>query len=172
MFTNIQQKFFKITSNSMYPTLKVGDIVVLGKKSPENIKVGTNNGDILILKGPQYFYKKGIDKILFGNLPANIPIIHRAIEKKRKNGIWFYKTKGDNNWFPDGSLIITEKTKDYISGEYSYINTIYVPESEVLGIVLKIIPKNYEDFQPNTKLISVLDIEMFEKMKIKAYLKN
>ncbi len=171
MSINIQQKFFKITTNSMYPTLKIGDIVVLRSKSPEDIKVGINKGDILILKGPQYFYSKGIDRMLFGNLPNDVPIIHRAIDKKNKDGKWFFKTKGDNSWFPDGSLTITEKTEDYISGELNFSNTIYIPESEVLGVVLTVIHTNYDNISPKSKFLSIIDIQRFERMKIKAYLK-
>ena len=172
MSINIQQKFFKITTNSMFPTLKIGDIVILRSKSPEDIKVGIDKGDILILKGPQYFYNKGIDKMLFGNLPNDVPIIHRAIDKKKEEGKWFFKTKGDNSWFPDGSLSITEKTVDYISGENRFSNTIYIPESEVLGVVYKIIPTICDNNLPKSKFLSTIDIQRFEKMKIKAYLKK
>ena len=51
---------------------------------------------------------------MLNNIPSDIPIIHRAIEKIKKNHIWFFKTKGDNSWFPDGGIIIKEKTNDYI----------------------------------------------------------
>ena len=172
MSINIQQNFFKITSNSMYPTLKIGDVVILGSKGPEDIKVGIDDGDILILKGPQYFYNKGPDKLIFGNLPNDVPIIHRAIDKKKKKSKWFFKTKGDNSWFPDGSLFITERTEDYISGEFSLSNTVYIPESEILGVVLKIIPTTGDNKYLKSKFISTFDIQMFERMKIKAYLKK
>ncbi len=172
MSTNNQQKFFKISSNSMYPALRIGDVVILGQKMPEEIKVGDKNGDILILRGPQYFYNKGIDGMMFKYISSDTPIIHRAIEKKKINENWFFKTKGDNNWFPDGSIMIKEKTNEYIFGEYNFTRTIYIPDSEVLGVVIKVIPSRSKIIHSRNHYNSEIDINMFDKMEIKAYLKK
>ncbi|MFX1277437.1 MAG: signal peptidase I [Promethearchaeota archaeon] len=172
MSINYEQKFYRITSTSMYPTLNIGDIVILGKKAPKDIKTGENNGDILILKGPQYFYNHGIDRMMLNDLSNDIPIIHRAVDKKKKDNTWYFKTKGDNSWIPDGSFIIKEKTNDYILAEYDSAKTLYVPESEVLGVVLRIIPSTNDNFQLRSSSKSLLDINMFEKLEIKAYLKK
>ena len=73
----------------MEPTLNVGDLVIRGDKDPEDIKADEEDGDILILRGPDYFYDKGFDPVFWGNLEEGTPIIHRAVDKKKlvTNGI-------------------------------------------------------------------------------------
>ena len=71
----------------------------------------------------------------------DIPIIHRVIGKEKQNGTWYFKTKGDNSWRLDAASRILEKTKDYLLVEYDEAKAILVPESEIIGVVLKKIPK-------------------------------
>lgn len=139
-FVIFQKSLFVVTSPSMSPTLNVGDIVIRGEKDAENIKVGEKDGDILILRGPQYFYKNGFDPIFWNYLENNTPIIHRAVDKKKIGDKWYFLTKGDNNFFPDGAYRFLKKEKDYVLVEYSRSKAIYVPETEVLGIVVFRIP--------------------------------
>ena len=126
----------------MEPTLKVGDLVIRGDKDPEDIKVGEEDGDILILRGPDYYYEKGFDPIFWGNLEEGTPIIHRAIDKKKIGDKWYFKTKGDNNLVADGGYKFTNKTDeyDYVVVEYNSSDVIYISETEVLGIVIFKIP--------------------------------
>jgi signal peptidase I len=126
----------------MEPTLNVGDLVVRGDKDPEDILVGEEKGDILILRGPDYFYKKGFDPIFWGNLEEGTPIIHRAIDKKKIGDKWYFKTKGDNNIVSDGGYRFINKTKDYeyLVVEYNNSEVIYISETEILGIVIFKIP--------------------------------
>ena len=78
-----------ISSPSMTPALNVDDVVVdYLVKNPKDIKVG--------------------DVITF--LPDNyndnaITITHRVVQVIEKNGVYFYKTKGDNNKENDSSLV-------------------------------------------------------------------
>ena len=165
--------FYKIVSTSMCPALNVGDIVVRGYKVPEKINAGEQDGDILILKGPQYFYEQGVDPIMWNYLEKDTPIIHRAIDKKKIGNTWYFKTKGDNSWAPDGSFKVIEKTKEHILTEYNKSNEIYIPESEVLGVVVKKIPLigvNPQTSVANTDFM--INLEWLERMEVKIFVNN
>ncbi|MFO8019339.1 MAG: signal peptidase I [Promethearchaeia archaeon] len=138
-FFFFKDSLFVITSPSMAPTLNVGDLVFKGQISPEKIQVGEKNGDILILRGPEYFYQKGFDPIFWNNL-TETSIIHRAIEKEKINNTWYFITKGDNNLIPDGAYKFLNKSANYMLIEYNRSNIIKVPASEVLGKVLFTVP--------------------------------
>jgi len=139
-FIIFQKSLYVITTPSMSPTINVGDIVVKGYKDPKDIKAGATDGDILIIKGPEYFYKNGFDPIFWGNLDNNTPIVHRAIDKIKKDGTWYFLTKGDNNYVPDGGYKLKNLSENYILIEYNRSNVIYVPETEILGVVFFVIP--------------------------------
>ncbi len=165
--------FYKIISTSMCPALNVGDVVVRGHKSPGKINVGEQDGDILILKGPQYFYEQGVDPIMWNYLEKGTPIIHRAIAKKKIGKTWYFKTKGDNSWAPDGSFRVIEKTNEYILTEYNKLNEIYVPEKEVLGVVVKKIP--LFEINPQISVANsefLLNLDWLERMEVKIYVNN
>ena len=49
-FILFRDRLFVITTRSMEPTLNIGDLVVRGDKNPEDILVGEEKGDILILE--------------------------------------------------------------------------------------------------------------------------
>ena len=125
----------------MAPTLNTGDLVIKGDKNPDEIKVNKEEGDILIVKA-KYFYEEGFDEDFWGGLDGDIPIIHRAIDKKRISGDWYFKTKGDNNPTADGGYRFKNKTDDYdyIIVEYNDSNVIYISERAIEGVVIFIIP--------------------------------
>jgi signal peptidase I len=126
----------------MSPTLNVGDLVIRGDKEYKDIIADEEKGDILILRGPNYFYEKGFDPLFWGNLEEDTPIIHRAIEKKKVGDKWYFKTKGDNNLVADGGYQFINKTEDYdyIVIKYNSSEVIYISETEILGIVIYKIP--------------------------------
>jgi len=139
-FLLIKNVLYVITTPSMVPSLNVGDVVIQGYKAPEEIKTGNETGDILILKGPQYYYQQGFDPWFWNDLEENTPIIHRAIEKKKIGEKWYFLTKGDNNWVADGGLQFINNSDDYILIEYNTSTAIYVSETEILGVVVFTIP--------------------------------
>jgi len=80
-----------VASGSMTPTLNVGDLIVVqgGLEAPYNeINVDYTNGTIIVFQG------NPIGK------PGEL-IVHRAVDKDLRNGVWYFTTHGDNN--PKGS---------------------------------------------------------------------
>lgn len=75
-----------IISNSMYPAIHIGDVVIVNKITINKIK----EGDII-----QFSREKH-------------SIVHRVVEISQENGKIKIRTKGDNNYKKD-STIITEK---------------------------------------------------------------
>jgi signal peptidase len=74
-------------SNSMYPTLKVGDLLIVqGGLNGVDIRADPKNGDIIVFRHPY---------------SSNEFVVHRAIEKYEREGVWYFITKGDNNLYPD-----------------------------------------------------------------------
>jgi signal peptidase I len=124
----------------MAPTLNYGDLIIMTKKNPENILADKDNGDILIIRGPEYFYNRGFDPSFWNHLDNKTPIIHRAIDKKKINSTWHFLTKGDNNIAPDGSYAYLNKSNDYYLIEVNTSDGIFIPESEIVGVVLFKIP--------------------------------
>lgn len=139
-FFLIKDNLIVITSPSMEPTLNVGDLTIRIQKNPNEINANKNNGDILVLKGPQYFYQKGFNPLFWNNLPNNTLIVHRAIDKKNINNTWYFLTKGDNNLYPDGAYNLLNSSEEYKLIQINCSGGIYVPETEVLGIVAFKIP--------------------------------
>ena len=139
-FIVIKDSLYVITSPSMSPTINVGDIVVMGNKNPDEIKVSERNGDILVIKGPQYYYDEGFDPLFWNNLSKDTPIIHRAIDKKKIDDKWYFLTKGDNNLVADGGYKFVNFSEDYILIEYNKSEAIYLCETEILGVVIYVIP--------------------------------
>lgn len=70
-----------VEGKSMEPTLQTGDLVLVVKVSPENIRVG----DVIVYKKPDGTF-----------------IIHRVIKIKNVDNQFYYVTQGDNNPIPDG----------------------------------------------------------------------
>lgn len=69
--------FGYVTSNSMYPTYKRGDLVIIYGKQPNKIEV-----EAVIL-----FKVKGVSN----------PVLHRVVNKKENSTGVYFKTMGDNN---------------------------------------------------------------------------
>lgn len=77
-------RLFTIASGSMLPEYKIMDVILVGSKDYDKIKVG----DDLVYMGKVDSYK---DKI----------ITHRVINIENKNGVYEYTTKGINNPLED-----------------------------------------------------------------------
>lgn len=81
-----------VASGSMEPVLYKGDLIIIeGIKDVSEIQVGTkdsdNPGDIIVFNEP------GISEEL---------IVHRAVQKIYEDGMYSFKTWGDNNSWQDG----------------------------------------------------------------------
>jgi len=141
-FLLFNKNIYIITSNSMYPNLNIGDLIYVEKKNSSNIKVGFNEGDILIIQGPDYYYENGLNPFFLNYLMNNTPIIHRAIDKKIINEKYYFLMKGDNNLLVDGAFKIINISEDYsyFFIEYNKSDAIYVSEEKVLGVYIFKIP--------------------------------
>ncbi|MHA1721436.1 MAG: signal peptidase I [Promethearchaeota archaeon] len=105
-----------VTSESMVPTINVGDILVIEGKDPADIK----NGTIIL------YDSRG----LWPNRYVEEPIVHRVVNKylNDTDNKWYFITKGDNN-----------DDTDPPDGPFG--TEIPIPEERVIGIVTMIIPK-------------------------------
>jgi len=141
-FLLFKENLYVITSNSMYPNLNIGDLIYVEKKNSSNIKVGFNEGDILVIQGPDYYYENGLNPFFFNYLLNNTPIIHRVVGKIQKNEKYYFLMKGDNNLLVDGAYKIINLSEDYgyFFIEYNESDAIYVSEDEVLGVFIFKIP--------------------------------
>lgn len=93
-----------VRGNSMYPLLREGDIILLSKKSPEEIKVG--------------------DIVVYRSLKGNL-IVHRVIGIELVNGVYYFKTKGDNNILDDKFL-------------NEYDNGLGVNQDRIVGVAIRV----------------------------------
>ncbi len=107
-----QTPFMVVISNSMYPTLKINDIIVVKNIQPDEIKVG----DIIVFRSP---------------LNPDIPIVHRVVDIGMTGGRKFFITKGDNNPTRDPWTV----TPDMIIGKVIYV----IPQ---IGFIPKILNSN------------------------------
>jgi len=74
-----------VASGSMLPTLNIGDLIIVQKIDPTQIKADSNGltGDILV-------YRRG-DEL----------IVHRAVKIEKVNGVYYITTRGDNSGVND-----------------------------------------------------------------------
>lgn len=79
-----------IISGSMYPAINVGDMIIVKKSDPNQMKMG--------------------DIIQF-EIENKIRVVHRIIDINEENGQRFFITKGDNNSTPDSDPVSVEQIK-------------------------------------------------------------
>lgn len=86
---NTQYPALAVVSDSMQPTLNVGDVIIIQGVSAAQINANYMNGDIVVFKSPRVY-------------DPNFRIVHRAVNKvNNSDGTWAITTHGDNN--PAGS---------------------------------------------------------------------
>lgn len=85
---DLKTNFYTIVSQSMYPKIKAGDIVVTYKNSDNDYKVG----DVITF-------------ISHGDGVSGVTITHRIVGVEEKEEKLYYKTKGDNNNVEDTNLV-------------------------------------------------------------------
>jgi signal peptidase len=105
-----------VTSESMVPTIEIGDLLVIQWIEPDEIE----NGTIILYDS----------RNLWPNRYVEEPIVHRIVSKyfNDTDNNWYFITKGDNNGDTD--------PPDGLFG-----SEIAVPQDRVIGIVKTIIPK-------------------------------
>ncbi|NLB88407.1 MAG: signal peptidase I [Syntrophomonadaceae bacterium] len=79
-----------IISGSMYPSIKIGDMIIVKKCKADQI----NKGDIIQFE-----------------IENKIRIVHRVIDIKEENGQRYFITKGDNNISPDSDPVLAHQIK-------------------------------------------------------------
>ena len=89
---------FRVSSESMTPTLEIGDVILVKECYPEDI----HNGDIITYHGME------------GELKGKI-ITHRVTQQpEERDGMFYYRTKGDRV----GAVIDPEISFTQIEGKY------------------------------------------------------
>ncbi len=93
-----------VVSESMIPTLGVGDFILVGQIQDFDDVVAEPQpeGDILV------FLKPGT---------SDEYIVHRAVEKTNNNGEWYFVTKGDNNAVQDGRSVKESNVMGRVIGD-------------------------------------------------------
>ncbi|HIQ13773.1 MAG TPA: signal peptidase I [Thermoprotei archaeon] len=91
--------FMVVVSNSMYPTLKINDIIVVKSVSIDEVEIG----DIIVFRSP---------------LNPRTPIVHRVLDiLVNEQGVKMIITKGDRNLAPDPWTV----TEDLLIGKVIYV---------------------------------------------------
>jgi len=89
-----------VESESMVPTLNVGDIIVLQGVDADEIyaasKTANPPGDIIVFYDP----RGGVERV-YWFFTAPVLIVHRAVQKEDRGGLWYFTTKGDGNQYID-----------------------------------------------------------------------
>ena len=89
---------FRVQTDSMVPTLNVGDVILVRSTPAEDIE----NGDIITYM------------VLSGDL-AGQTITHRVVEEPElRDGVYYFKTKGDR----EGSVVDNEVPYDMVVGRF------------------------------------------------------
>ena len=83
---DVHINFYTILTQSMYPTIKAGDIVITYKNDNNRY----NQGDVITFNS---------------EMNGGIVVTHRVTEVYKLNNEYSYKTKGDNNNTPDRETI-------------------------------------------------------------------
>lgn len=106
--------FMVVVSNSMYPTLKINDIIVVKSVSIDEVNIG----DVIVFRSP---------------LNPRTPIVHRVMDiVVDEQGAKMIITKGDRNPAPDPWTI----TEDLLIGKVVYV----IPQIGAIPKVLNTYP--------------------------------
>ena len=164
----VRINLFTILSQSMYPTIEAGDII-LTYRNNDNLY---NVGDIITFTSS-------------GNISNGITITHRVTEIYKVNNSYSYKTKGDNNNTADLTTIKAEGVigrvifripkagyiQQFLVTRTGWIVLIVLPS---MGIIIydilkmfKLVGKKKED----KKLVEDKDV-IKKKKKLKEVLKD
>ena len=149
----VRTNFYTILTQSMYPTIKAGDVVITYKE----------DGNV---------YDKGDIITYISSNNGGITITHRVNEAYNIDGKYSYKTKGDNNNTADSEIVKSESVlgkvvfkipkagyiQQFLSSKYGFIIAIVLPAlGVIIGDVLKIFRrttnKKYDKLFDNDRAI-------------------
>ncbi len=112
--------FHPVSSESMVPTLKVGDLIMVTGTEPQNVK---------------------LDQIIVFHNPRNheMLIVHRVIRITQKDGEFYFETKGDNNpstdnWNPYPG-VPERLLVGVVIGTIPYVGYIILTLKEPIGMI-------------------------------------
>lgn len=155
----VKTNFYTILTQSMYPTIKAGDVVITYKQD-DNI-----------------YDKDDIITYVSSN-NGGITITHRVYEAYNVDGVYSYKTKGDNNNAPDSEIVRSESVlgkvvfkipkagyiQQFLASKFGFIIAIVLPAlAIIIGDVVKLFRRN--DNKYNKMLGNDRALEAREKFK-------
>jgi signal peptidase len=133
-----------VTSESMYPTLERGHLLVLQRQAPEDIVVD----DIIVFNATWH---------------TDAPVVHRVVQVDIIEGEYWYWTKGDNNQHIDYVPTSYDRIVGVVVSVIPFIGhiTLALQEPGVLPLVIvvliviiilpELVPRNEsEDLEPDS----------------------
>ena len=132
--------FHPVSSESMVPTLNVGDLIIVNGMDPNLVTVGT----IIVFHSPRNH---------------EMLIVHRVVGISSQGGKLYFETKGDNNpmkdgWYPypgvpEGNLV------GVVIGKVAYVGYVILALKEPIGmtviVLLTVLVIIYEFILPAVK---------------------
>ena len=111
--------FHPVSSESMVPTLNVGDLIVVKGADPKTVTIGT----IIVFHSPRNY---------------EMLIVHRVIAIHDQGGKMYFETKGDNNpakdsWYPYLGVPETNLV-GVVIGKVAYLGYLILALKEPLGM--------------------------------------
>ena len=117
---------FVVLSGSMEPTLRPGDVVVVGAATPTKI----DEGDIITFHRTGTVGGDGRDRIT-----------HRVVEKRRTDDGVVYRTKGDANGDADRTLVEHEQVVGEVRFHVPLVGRLFVAiDGTPLEALLAVVP--------------------------------
>lgn len=107
LILNVSTPFLVVASGSMQPTLNIGDVIIIKRVNPEELKVG----DIIVFNPPQPYYN-------------GVPWVHRIVSIQKVGNEIYFKTKGDANTYPDPFTLTKNNIIGVMIGKIPYIGLI------------------------------------------------
>ena len=141
-------RIFTIATGSMIPVYNISDVILVGSKDYDKIKIG----DDLVYMGEQDTYKGKI-------------ITHRVINIENKDGTYYYTTKGVNNPLEDPVVsqnqvygVVLYKTvfltffSHILNNPYGFYFLIFVPIALLIFLeILDYIKEREEKVEDETR---------------------
>lgn len=109
-----------VSSESMVPTLNVGDIILVRGIDPRAVTVRT----IIIFHSPNDY---------------EMPIVHRVIAIDNQGGSIFFETQGDHNFGPDGWRVPGDNLMGVYVAKIPYVGILSLELRGPLGVTLIIL---------------------------------